>query len=180
MNYPRFGEPERYGRSDAELFPEVQKPKPDPYGNTMHQESFDLKRLAFSQTFAKGLIDQRLVNVPDVMRDAVTAQLRATMMGKKVPSHEVTESRTFTVNVPASPWQYFKDNHKDSWWLGWLVNRRPVCTTGTYHKATLTATWEQFIGFPWQEVVDHFTEHDRLGPAIRFASVSTNMSVERD
>ena len=27
---------------------------------------------------------------------------------------------------PASPWQFFKQRHADSWWLGWLVRRHPV------------------------------------------------------
>lgn len=28
--------------------------------------------------------------------------------------------------IPTSSWQMFKDEHQDSWWLGWLVRRRPV------------------------------------------------------
>lgn len=50
---------------------------------------------------------------------------------------------------PSSPWQHFKHKHRESWWLGWLVRRRPVRQTAwgksmevdftryaTYPKAT--------------------------------------------
>lgn len=31
-------------------------------------------------------------------------------------------------DFPSSPWQFFKQNHAESWWLRWLVVRRPVKT----------------------------------------------------
>lgn len=31
-------------------------------------------------------------------------------------------------DFPTSPWQFFKQRHADSWWLRWLVVRRPVMT----------------------------------------------------
>ena len=31
-------------------------------------------------------------------------------------------------DFPTSPWQFFKQRHADSWWLRWLVVRRPVVT----------------------------------------------------
>lgn len=51
-------------------------------------------------------------------------------------------------SFPTSPWQFFKQRHADSWWLGWLVRRRPVrldARTKTYHR---TVTIGRDVTFP--------------------------------
>jgi hypothetical protein len=65
----------------------------------------------------------------DVIRDEVwrhlVYQLTAQVLTERLPSGDVRESKTFNIDVPASPWQQYKRDHAASWWLRWLVRRRP-------------------------------------------------------
>lgn len=79
----------------------------------------------------------------------------------KVLSHQ-TVSDTKRVNhevafdhqhhFPASPWQFFKQRHADSWWLRWLVTRRPVQTTRhtvrTHKIITTEVRFERYDTYP--------------------------------
>lgn len=68
--------------------------------------------------------------------------------------------------VPASTWQYFKNQHATTWWLRWLVRRRPVRTVSLKHlgktsqPVTLAVTWEGYATFPNSNYV---TPDARLG-----------------
>jgi len=158
----------------------------------IHEECFDLMPYAVGQVvdrryahqflgdFPVGLLNQKasVDVVPTRFGEYLRAELRATMLGKKLPPHTVTESRDFHVDVFDTPWQHFKANHSESWWLGWLVRRRPVRTRRVTHTATLVATWDQFVGFPWQTAVSHLDRHAYMfGPAVRFASMHRTMTM---
>lgn len=55
---------------------------------------------------------------------------------------------TDTFSSPASPWQHFKANHEHSWWLGWLVRRRPPVMTTQYRRYEATVTIGRHVTFP--------------------------------
>jgi len=65
----------------------------------------------------------------DIYRDEVwgrlTHQLTAQVLAERLPSGHVEETKTFTIDVPASPWQQFKQDHETAWWLRWLTKWRP-------------------------------------------------------
>lgn len=157
-----------------------------------HEEHFDLTPFYMQQPapreyahqflddFPHGLLDAKVSRcAPELFKDALRVELRATMIGKKLPPHTVTRTRVFSVDLFDSPWQHFKANHADAWWLRWLVRRHPPTTHPVTRTATLTATWEQFVGFPWQDVVSHLNPYGgRFGPAVRFTSMDTSMILE--
>lgn len=68
---------------------------------------------------------------------------------------EATQSTTVTMGLdfPTSPWQFFKQRHADSWWLGWLVRHRPVRTHRTTKSKKVTLTVDRFHEFPEARVV---------------------------
>lgn len=178
------GQTLRYGPTDEELFPEVRKPKWDPYETTYaeHQEQFDLKKLAYTHLISQGFFETAMERREPALyahvADQFMVEVRATMMGKRIPSHTITRSAPFSVDVFDSPWQHFKANHETSWWLRWLTRRRPVRTHKVTRTATLTATWEQFVGYPWQDIVSHLDGMSRrLGPAVRFSSAAAVMGL---
>ena len=65
---------------------------------------------------------------------------------------------------PASPWQFFKDRHRDSWWLNWLVHRWPV----EYQQTTETGQIKvkRYLGYPEAEI-----KSPRLGQAVPWETV---------
>ncbi len=85
----------------------------------------------------------------DMLRDDLVLELNAHLLGRKLPSFEVTKHHPYS--VPKNPWQMFKDMYADKWFMRWLVARWPVKFIKT--KVTLTATWEQWATYPWLEGV---------------------------
>jgi hypothetical protein len=161
---------------EKKLFPEVH----NPFNEYSSFERFDLKKLAFSHFLPPGLLNVEYESVEDKIFDGMKYYLRAIMMGKKLPPHEVSQSRDFVVDVFSSPWDHFKDNHKNSWWLGWWVRKHPSQTIPVKRRVTLTVVWEQFIGFPWQNICSHLDPYsDRWGPAVRFADTSCYWKEEK-
>lgn len=76
----------------------------------------------------------------------------------KVLSHRIAEATQSTtvamgLDFPASPWQFFKQRHVDSWWLGWLVRRRPVRTQRFSKSKRVTLTIDRFHEFPEANIV---------------------------
>lgn len=50
--------------------------------------------------------------------------------------------------VPTSTWQYFKQRHAESWWLGWLVRRRPVVLDHELQERDHEVTFERYATYP--------------------------------
>ena len=80
----------------------------------------------------------------DVIFDRLVYKLSAEVLAEKLPPAEVTE-RT-SVSFPSSSWQLFKEEHAESWWLGWLVRRRPVRRKA--HPVALTVGFDRYRTFP--------------------------------
>jgi hypothetical protein len=54
----------------------------------------------------------------------LTAEMRGYLVADHLADDVYTDAAT--VEYPRSTWQMFKHTHADSWWLRWLVRRRPV------------------------------------------------------
>ena len=57
-----------------------------------------------------------------------------------------TQEATFHMAFPSSPWQHFKRDHAETWWLGWIVRRRPVKNEIQTHTRSVTFT--RYAKFP--------------------------------
>lgn len=77
--------------------------------------------------------------------------IEARVLGRDLPSKEVTVNEIVFFEHPASPFQHWKMRHKDSWWLGWFVRQWPVIIAQHAKGFTLTATWDMNLVFPEQE-----------------------------
>lgn len=88
----------------------------------------------------------------NVFRDQVwggmTHQLVASVLAEKLPPERVAEQKTFTFSVPASPWQQFKSSHAESWWLRWLVRRRPAAMVTHGFVGELTVDLDRYWAYP--------------------------------
>lgn len=73
-----------------------------------------------------------------------------------------TYEKSLYFSYPATTWQMFKNTHAESWWLGWLVRRRPV----KMHEVEKTAVVhvDRYLKYPAAEDVKPFSP--RLGPPV--------------
>lgn len=120
----------------------------------------------------------------DHQLDSLVYALRSEVLGHKQAEDTVTDTATLSVTasveVPTSTWQMFKRTHQGSWWLGWMVRRRPV-RVSTVSKtetktATLTATWKGYAKFPDAAV----RYPDSLGSPVMVSYVDHGISYRRD
>lgn len=51
-----------------------------------------------------------------------------------------------SVSYPRSTWQMFKQTHKDSWWLGWLVRQCPVKKETEWVEMTVKV--DRYLKYP--------------------------------
>lgn len=76
--------------------------------------------------------------------DRMAYELKTEVLAERLPPVEVTE-RT-SLFFPSSSWQLFKEEHTESWWLGWLVRRRPVRRKA--RPVALTVGFDRYRTFP--------------------------------
>lgn len=100
----------------------------------------------------------------DFFSDSIVLALRAELLAERLPPRSYTDSASTKFLYPASPWQYFKRVHAKSWWLGWLVNRRPVRNITVTRSLTLSLDCSDWVAYPHQTLVD-----PRLGKPVRIA-----------
>lgn len=69
--------------------------------------------------------------------DEMALELTVKVLAENLPTITVIERSTMVglearaavqCEVPATWWDHLKDTHADTWWLRWLVRRRPVAT----------------------------------------------------
>lgn len=89
----------------------------------------------------------------DFMMNTMTAKLKAFLLKKDLPGHQVHKRVTVSWQVPASWWQHLKHQHETAWWLAWLVQWKPVQWQTRYREVNLRAEWRDMATYPWQTVV---------------------------
>ena len=69
------------------------------------------------------------------------------------------------VEFPATTWQMFKETHQDSWWMGWVVRRRPV----EYEKEEISVRVQlsRYLKYPDADI-----DWPKLGRAVPYEHVS--------
>lgn len=90
----------------------------------------------------------RLEQWVEPMSRGLVHALTAEVLAEKLPPERIDKSQTFGMDFPASPFQHWKQKHRDSWWLRWFVQRRPVKTDRYEKTAFLTVDLERYRAFP--------------------------------
>lgn len=93
----------------------------------------------------------------DFVFDRLFVRLKAYVLTHQLAEHSVSRQRT--VSWPASPWQHWKHRHAGSWWLRWLVERRPVRLQ--YETVDFQEAWTELAAYPWQTYLPPFPELGR-------------------
>lgn len=114
-------------------------------------EALTLERLKLGLQMRVGahvLDSLRLERQQDMIYNDLLYRLEASVLAEKLPPEKVERSKVVTLDFPASSWQHFKQEHSESWWLGWLVRRRPIRYQALEQTATLTVDLERYRTFP--------------------------------
>ena len=122
----------------------------------MQEIQFDWMKLA-RRDLLPGIVMQDInlmKNYLDYMRDDVVVEFNGMVLGQKLPEFSVSKSET--IETPATPWQHFKEFHSEKWWMKNIVKRWPV--KKIQNKVELTATWNQWAAYPWQDKVHNSRE----------------------
>lgn len=75
-------------------------------------------------------------------------KLGTTILAEKLPPDRVIRPVSVVFNFPATPWQLFKYQHRDSSWLGWLAKRWPVRMMSATKTATLSVELQKYHAYP--------------------------------
>ena len=86
-----------------------------------------------------------------ILADQLVYRLEAEVLADRLVGD--TKTAHGALFFPASPWQFFKGKHSSSWWLGWLVRRRPV--RNDEHPYTATVTFERYATYPYSRLHPH-------------------------
>jgi hypothetical protein len=139
-------------------------------------ETLTLERLRFGlqeHVGAEMLHSMQIEAVEEKVWGGMIYRLKASVLAEKLPSEKFERSETFTLDFPASSWQHFKQEHSESWWLRWLVQRRPVRLQGLEQTATLTVDLERYRTFP----LCNYVFPKELGPFVNVAVTRDNWSL---
>lgn len=80
------------------------------------RRTLESRRVGF--TLRQSLTYETDVDIPGELAHRLSAYV--------LSDHIAADTYTRTVQWPATTWQMFKSTHEESWWLSWLVRRRPV------------------------------------------------------
>lgn len=70
----------------------------------------------------------------------------------------------FHYNFPKTSWQMFKSEHESSWWLGWLVRRRPV--EYEHYVKTMKVKLDRYFTYPAMEL------DRKMGSPVKFERIT--------
>lgn len=108
---------------------------------TFVKSTMQLRQLRVGTTFYSSL---RLESLPEIEYNEKKWVLEAYVLAEKLA--EDTYHNSILVKTPTSSWQMFKEEHQASWWLRWLVLRRPIQSKTERH--TLTVKVERYASYP--------------------------------
>lgn len=111
--------------------------------------------------------------MPNPVWDGLLYTLTAKVLAEQLPPSQVTETKRFDFDVPASPWQAYKNTHADRWWMRRLVRRRPVRMITYTRDVTLTVDLDRYCLYPQAKVLP-----DTYGRPVRVADVSSRWTVQ--
>lgn len=85
----------------------------------------------------------------DVLSDQLMHRFEALVLSDHIADD--TYAATTWFKFPTTTWQMFKSRHASSWWLGWLVRRRPVQVT--LDRRTVEVEVKRYLLYPEANLV---------------------------
>lgn len=125
-----------------------------------------LKYAAHEDVSQEVLLNTSVSQVEDWIYGRFVYRLKADILSERLPDRHYRVSAYVEVPVPATTWQKFKETHEWSWWLGWLVARRPVRTIRRGRPVQVHVDIEDYLLYPWQTRV-----LPEMGRVVRFPSI---------
>ena len=142
-----------------------------PIGPSLETFTLERRRYALSMELGSYTRDSMEFNQRRLV-DRMVHQFAAEVLAEKLPPETINESRIAVWNFPRSWWQHFKLEHSESWWLGWLVRRRPVQYAVHDKQVTLTVNLERYRTFPQANIA----YPSELGPYVNVAYLNKSWS----
>lgn len=93
-----------------------------------------------------------------LIADRLAVRMETTVLADHLVADHYESHRW--VNVPASWWQHFKDTYADSWWLRWLVRRRPPIFDAQH--VSMCVSFDRWATYPYARI----KEDHRLGAVV--------------
>lgn len=131
------------------------------------ERTLDWIQLAARTHLPRGLAQHAIVEVFEDRVQGLALQLRTRVL---VDNHKKTQRASTSIDLPASPWQHFKQSYGLSWWLRWLVDRRPVIT----RKVTFNLSVDVMAGLAYPEAI----VAPQLGDPVRIVTSAPSSWVE--
>lgn len=134
------------------------------YGH-YEQVILDRFKVAAVRRLSRQLIESaRVSTYADFVTQDLIVDLHAAIYAHKIAQDTIERDAVLTVDMPTSPWQFFKDAHAGSWWLSWFTNRWPAKTRKIVQKAHFRVDVRKFNAFPDSSI----RYPDELGAPIRW------------
>lgn len=112
------------------------------------QRTFVPKKFG-AYTMASMRMSKDVDNLDAMMRDQLVYRLEAMVLSDTIARDTYTGRRVS--RWPATTWQMFKHTNEGTWWLGWLVRRRPVRMAEDKH--TVEVNVERCVLYPEANMV---------------------------
>ena len=124
---------------------------------TIQYKVVERLRLAEMENIAESVeVD---ITSTDRLARGFAAHLTTFVLTEKLLSD--SQDVSWDLSSPTTSWQFFKREHENSWWLGWLVRRRPVKVEWETH--TEHFTFERYAMFPHSAI-----SHPYMGEPVIF------------
>lgn len=93
-------------------------------------------------------VSRHMIEVREDAASLIRDHLTAALSGYVLADHlaDDTYQAAVPVEYPATTWQMFKHTHAGSWWLSWLVSRRPVRMR--VERPVLTVKVGRYLTYP--------------------------------
>lgn len=127
----------------------------DPTGYTLARKTLENRAVAATYVMSRAAME-RVPDAEALMRDQLRYQLKSYVLSDHITDDTYRASTTF--EYPRSTWHMFKSRHAESWWLRWLVRRRPIQMAT--ERRTVAVKVERYLGYP-----DATIRTPDLGPA---------------
>lgn len=105
---------------------------------SMETVALDRMRIGLNNYVSRNAVIDFREDVDTYLGEYFRAELRSEVLARRLDTRVYSESAHF--DEPASTWQMFKRTHASSWWLRWLVERRPVRTVRHTQQVIVRAT----------------------------------------
>jgi hypothetical protein len=117
--------------------------------------TFETRTLQWMKLASRQVVDAEGIHygTPQFINDFMThtvMRLTAKVLTERLPDRHYAMATTVTFEHPATTWQMFKSRHADSWWLRWLVDRRPVRMATQSRQATAILDISDYLAYPHQ------------------------------